>query len=132
MDADKKRAMFSEIFGEDLVDRIFGVRQETQELRLAPNKLFVRMYFMAHAPAEPQRWFAPVMPAEKPAKVWRSEALSDDTGHRVREERVGEQPQGGHWWLVNAKELNEWDAEAEKQRYLQWPAAWADEQLKRV
>lgn len=67
-------------------------------------------YFTAHAPAEPQEWFEPVM--EKAPRI--------DNPH-----------------LKNAldKQLRltaEWKAEREKQRLLQWPLAWAQEMVKRL
>lgn len=53
-------------------------------------------YFVAHAPPEPQGWFHPVM-----------------------EERRGKiNPHRGDL-------LAEWDAEFRRQKYAQWPIAWA-------
>jgi hypothetical protein len=64
----------------------------------------LRAYFMAHAPAEPQTWFSPVMPTEIPPL----RAMTDVENNHARAA---------------------WASTAEKQRQLQWPAAWADEQL---
>ena len=66
----------------------------------------VRQWFMAHAPAEPQPWFEPKMPPRP----------SPPESQRDRN-RAG-------------IALQEWGAEKRKQRLVQWPAAWADEQLK--
>lgn len=58
-------------------------------------------YFMAHAPAEPQYWFVPEMPP-------RPEAIIEDG------------------FCVNAKSLDDYDREYNRQRYIQWPRAWAN------
>jgi hypothetical protein len=62
----------------------------------------LREYFMAHAPAEPQKWFEPKMTTnrEPPFDL-----------------------------ACNFQEEIPWDREYQKQRCLQWPAAWADEQI---
>lgn len=69
----------------------------------------LRAYFMAHAPAEPQEWFEPVMP-EHPVP------LGLDRRITLEEER----------------QAMAWTQEQEKQRYVQWPAAWADEMIKQL
>ncbi len=61
-------------------------------------------YFMAHAPAEPQTWFEPVMATAKLPR----RAMTDSVRNLARAA---------------------WDREADKQRYLQWPMAWAEAQL---
>lgn len=61
------------------------------------NGMSLRDYFIAHAPAEPQPWFEPVMTTLRP-------------------------PNPGNM-------QNRWDYEYDKQRYIQWPAAWADAML---
>ena len=61
----------------------------------------LRDYFIAHAPAEPQCWFVPEMPP-------RPEAITEDGR------------------CVNAKSIDDYDREYNKQRFVQWPAAWAD------
>lgn len=65
------------------------------------NEITLKDYFMAHAQDEPQFWFVPEMPP-------RPEAIIED----VR--------------CVNAKSIDAWDAEYNKQRFIQWPAAWAN------
>ena len=66
-------------------------------------------YFMAHAPAEPQYWFVPEMPP-------RPEAIIVER------------------FCVNAKSLDDYDSEYNRQRFIQWPRAWAnimlDERMK--
>lgn len=68
--------------------------------------LSIRQWFMAHAPAEPQPWFEPKMPP-RPSP-----------------------PESQLDWNRAGIALQEWGAEKRKQRLVQWPAAWADEQLK--
>lgn len=127
-DADKKRAMFTEIFGEEMVNRLFGVREQRQELHLVPNKLFMRLFFMATAPAEPQPWFKPVMPTKRPGPHYMNEAR---TRHYFTWQDA-EKECGDCYVDINREASEAWDAEHARERYLQWPAAWADEQLKRV
>jgi hypothetical protein len=100
----------------------------------------LRDYFMAHAPAEPQPWFQPVMPMEAPTapqfprdltdaekrdqEVYLGDSMevSDMGQHRVR--AYHEQ----HAEYVKASRA--WKSEQDKQRFIQWPVAWADEMLK--
>jgi hypothetical protein len=101
----------------------------------------LRDYFIAHAPAEPQLWFQPAMPKppERPAYLDRKtlsdvalnelEAFNEDmilaediTTGDLR--RYAEQLEG------YLKASRAFSAEAEKQRYVRWPAAWADEMLR--
>ncbi len=70
--------------------------------------LSLRDYLIAHAPAEPQPWFDPVMPTPRPEPIG-NESTTD---------------------YLRRPDVRTWDWEQEKQRYIQWPAAWADEQLK--
>lgn len=96
----------------------------------------MRDYFMAHAPAEPQPWFVPLMP-EKPelpdpgrelsaedAAEWRrlDEFAAEEGNERVKAfcERRS----------VAWSERHAWETERDKQRYVQWPAAWADAMLR--
>jgi len=99
----------------------------------------LRDYFMAHAPAEPQPWFEPVMPTERPAAPKRPAEL---TGAERKElegwrEYLGtedlEQPRARAYaeaYEANRKSAAKWDAERAKQFYIQWPAAWADAMLR--
>lgn len=97
----------------------------------------LRDYFMAHAPAEPQSWFKPAMPAppEAPSAPknmtdeerheWGSVGEYSDyegcTSPRIR--AYGLAYKG--WWKAD----HAWGLIQEKQRHIQWPAAWADEML---
>lgn len=99
----------------------------------------LRAYFMAHAPTEPQRWFKPVLaglvatlpsPVTNPTDLekhepdgWRD---GDYSATDIQSERARE-------YAMAVEEFRKASAvysqELERQRYLQWPAAWADEQL---
>jgi hypothetical protein len=95
-------------------------------------------YFMAHAPAEPQSWFKPVMePAPKGVD------FPADMTYDERNEYHGWGEYLGTGDLkcprirayAEAVEAHEklrraWDAEFTKQHYIQWPRAWALEMLK--
>jgi len=65
----------------------------------------LRDYFIAHAPAYPQQWFLPEMPPQP------NEIIEDGL-------------------CTNSNEILAYDREYDKQRYIQWPSAWADEQIK--
>ena len=65
-------------------------------------------YYVAHAPAEPQFWFQPVMITKAPKKV-----SKDSPDHEINEARY-------------------WEEEKEKQRIIQWPLAWAREQIRQL
>jgi hypothetical protein len=78
-------------------DRLSGVSISEQ------TGMSLRDYFIAHAPAEPQSWFRPVMETSRPVPV------------RVPGKDV-----------LNETAIAAWDREESKQRYLQWPTAWAD------
>jgi hypothetical protein len=80
----------------------------------------IRDYFIAHAPAEPQPWFVPVM-SGRPLDVY-----VDGAGNQVPAPTLTS-PLAT---LKNRAELEAWGVEQVKQRYIQWPAAWADEMLK--
>jgi hypothetical protein len=98
--------------------------------------LTTREYFAAHAPADPQLWFKPTMPMPRP-KFPHWSSIQDE---KVREDvRVAmdcgtdpETPEGTafieHQGEVGAA-IDAWDSECERQRYIQWPATWADIQL---
>lgn len=100
----------------------------------------LRDYFIAHAPAEPQPWFEPVMPPKPKAPVvpaslladadvkweydcWREDCLDprDVRSPALREVLTAiEQAR---------RDESVWNCEWRKQQYIQWPAAWADAQL---
>lgn len=81
----------------------------------------LRDYFMAHAPAEPQPWFEPVMANECPPDKWQG-----DDGKIYESARQAENECGDCYSNVNEAVQDAWAAESQKQRYIQWPAAWAD------
>lgn len=102
----------------------------------------LRDYFIAHAPAEPQPWFEPVMKITCPEPI---PYPSDETAAERAEinrwmqkggiETVDDSKEPRARAYVHAREEHArasflWDAEHTKQRYVQWPAAWADEMLK--
>ncbi len=72
--------------------------------------LNLRDYFIAHAPAEPQGWFQPVMDSERPEPCWGDARPDDD-------------------YPINSGAIAAWDREKVRQKYIQWPAAWADAML---
>jgi len=85
----------------------------------------LRDYFIAHAPAEPQPWFQPVMPAECPPTVLMNEERTTTYANAIDAEREC----GDCFINVNEKTQAAWKAERNKQRYVQWAAAWADAML---
>lgn len=103
----------------------------------------LRDYFMAHAPAEPQDWFTAAMPTECPKRDYLNkqqltvEELSEyEYFHEyfpsvkaidLKTETVRNYAERA---LVTIAAERQWNAENAKQRYIQWPAAWADEMLK--
>lgn len=87
--------------------------------------LSIRDYFIAHAPAEPQQWFRPTMPpCPVPHLVGhdgRTYATTLDAERACGEDGFEDR---------NYEAINDWQRECAKQRYVQWPAAWADAMLK--
>lgn len=100
----------------------------------------LREFFAAHAPAEPQPWFEPTMlprpvpPADdlrsvlpdctededREAQSWRRDPCYDLCTKSPRlapYERAWED-----YWRAN----HAWSEEKKRQRYVQWPWAWAD------
>lgn len=67
------------------------------------NGMTLRDFFIAHAPTEPQPWFQPVMSTPAP-----------------------EQYSGA---CYEGSRLEKWHEEWSRQRYIQWPSAWADAML---
>lgn len=95
----------------------------------------LRDYFMAHAPEAPQPWFEPVMPpAPKVPKIAdiQDEAVREDVRRADDAGIDPETPEGlefAHQHREAALAYQRWDQERKKQRYIQWPAAWADAML---
>ncbi|NSX06045.1 hypothetical protein [Cupriavidus gilardii] len=95
----------------------------------------LRDYFIAHAPAEPQPWFEPVM-SPRPEFPAFTELSADDQRDwnselydYAPEECSAALRAYGEKRKAAEKAAREWDKECGKQRYIQWPAAWADAQL---
>lgn len=104
------------------------------------NTPTLREYFIASAPEHPQPWFKPAMPHE-PLEAptlfsdMTSEEREDNEAYRedmidvgaVRSNRLAahlrQRESWNHW-------MRAYNADIEKQRMVQWPSAWADEQLK--
>lgn len=104
--------------------------------------LSVRDYFIAHAPHEPQEWFQPAMP-EKPTRLYldkkeltQDEATEYDYFHeyfpsvKPNELKTAVLQAYAPRALASYEAERAWIRDAAKQRFVQWPAAWADEQLK--
>lgn len=92
----------------------------------------LRDYFIAHAPAEPQPWFQAVMP--EPCPSYSSGAAPDHLRDEIKkynsEDGCGGYSEEAEAWMKNARiRYSAWVYEADKQRFLQWPAAWADAML---
>ncbi len=99
----------------------------------------LRDYFIAHAPSEPQPWFEPRMPMPRPQRPQRPIDLT-------AEEKMDLEGWGDYYGteaLITPravaygtasdaveKEQRAWDAQATIERFIQWPAAWADAMLK--
>lgn len=122
---------------------VMGVTDPAERDRLyadAYNKavrgMTLRDYFIAHAPVEPQPWFEPTMP--KRPQFPDFGALPKEDQRDWNNERYDYEPEKcspalqayGEQHSMAIKAMHEWSKEYEKQRYVQWPGAWADEQLR--
>lgn len=95
----------------------------------------LRDYFMAHAPQTPQPWFEPVMPPAPKvpkASLIEDKAVRDDV--LAAEDACSDPltPEGLEFVRQQREATlayRDWDVERQKQRYIQWPAAWADAML---
>lgn len=110
------------------------------ELRRLASGMTLRDYFIAHAPAEPQRWFEPAMP---PAPRVPVPYIDLERGTPLYVELVSHIHQGNTEYEDLSPAAQEWadmrkaavtafeayERERAKQRYVQWPAAWADAML---
>lgn len=89
-------------------------------------KISLHDYFIAHAPDKPHPWFKPVMPP-RPVSVF----MSDDGKKKFFTYESAERECGEDGFHdLSWDEIVAWEKENTKQRYVQWPAAWADEMLK--
>lgn len=111
----------------------------------------LRDYFIAHAPAEPQPWFEPVMDTDRPVYTHiPSPSRPDDLTNEEHKEL--NKFYGGTNAATEAKQprvityltaieevrkqrdaaeaaVRRWEECKTRQRYIQWPAAWADAML---
>lgn len=97
-----------------------------------PTGMTLRDYLIAHAPAEPQTWFEPVMREPRPRTDYESapEHLRREVHAELMDNYdviVGKE--ASDWIKDRRKAAYAWDKERDKRRFLQWPAAWADAQI---
>lgn len=97
------------------------LQDDEDDQPLMASQATLRDYFAIHAPQEPVEWFEPVMKNPKPEEV-----LTDYQKELLSHERLNYR----NWCFENQEDLIAWDAEYERQRYLQWPWAYADAMLK--
>ncbi len=108
------------------------------QLILSSAGMSLRDYFIAHAPAEPQSWFEPVMPSAYPADPPFSSLTKEDQKD-WRDEKMDWAPEQCSAELIAYAKAREqarksrinWTKDIERERYLQWPFAWADAMLAR-
>jgi hypothetical protein len=118
--------------------------EDTMSTGFRPG-LSIRDYFIAHAPAEPQPWFRPVvsgrpMALAEPEEPENWSAVEQDEVDRwadneidakdIKSERARAFALAYDVYNSASIEVEDWQREHAKQRYIQWPAAWADEMLK--
>lgn len=91
----------------------------------------LRQYFMAHAPAAPQSWFEPVMALPCPPEPACTAEISQILSGRIIagwiSDSLIEELEGDCKLFAEARRrIWAWNIERDKQRFIQWPAAWAD------
>lgn len=101
----------------------------------------LRDYFIAHAPAVPQPWFKPVVPAQPaPAPMrpidWTAEENEHyDSWREDCRELVDIKSQRVQAYIASVTAAREarqaWADLCERETFLQWPGAWADEMVSR-
>lgn len=111
----------------------------------------LRAYLVAHAPAEPQAWFSPVIeqvaepepfaPGSWPAKLIES-AIAGDWSKAQIDEQLEMKIMDDKSQAEVARRINQIIEVhlrrksilegAERERYLQWPLAWADAMLEKL
>lgn len=107
---------------EDFLQEDEDFLQEDEDSQpLMASQATLRDYFAIHAPQEPYESFEPVMKNPRPEEV-----LTDYQKELLSHERLDYR----NWSFENQEDLNAWDAEYERERYLQWPWAYADAMLK--
>lgn len=99
--------------------------------------ILIRDYLIAHAPEHPQPWFKAAMPPcpqpMDPNHI-ESQIVRDDVKNALDACTDPHTREGAAWLLAQAErayEIERWQEDRTRETYLQWPAAWADEQLKR-
>ncbi len=111
----------------------------------------LRAYLVAHAPAEPQAWFQPVFPEvvepnpfpanSWPAKLidhavgsdWTQEQIDYQVGMQLVEEERVDEIKARIAQSIEARKQRKANIEnTERERYLQWPLAWADAMLEKL
>lgn len=104
------------------------------------TEITLRDYFIAHAPAEPQPWFKPVMPLrplrpnflkdltpEQRLRWGQLDYASDDLDEELADDPVLADFVKRDQQAIRAQ--HDHDIERAKQRYVQWPGAWASAML---
>lgn len=86
----------------------------------APSTL--REQLIVNAPSEPQSWFWPPIVSPCPTNRW----MSEDQQWEFANAREAEKKCGDNYLDINAEAIEQWHAEHNKQRQIQWPIAWAD------
>lgn len=98
----------------------------------------LRDYFIAHAPAEPQEWFRGQMPPPPRQRMAKPDDLTKEESEELAawgefiDAHDMKQPRArmiAEDWERHQKENAAWNRERTKQRFVQWPAAWADAML---
>lgn len=111
----------------------------------------LRAYLVAHAPAEPQEWFNPVIETiEEPepfaAGSWPANLIEDAVQNDRTQEQIDDQLQMHYLddkqrsevarrinGSIDALRRRKLILEGiERERYLQWPLAWADAMIERL
>jgi hypothetical protein len=126
--------MHADIAGLNISDE--DKARRIRHLSIMGQGMMVRDYFIAHAPSTPQFWFKPTMPP-CPAPMEPGDIVDEAVrAHATAALDCFTDPASGEaaLWIMERnkreEEIGAWRIEADKQRLLQWPAAWADEQLK--
>lgn len=99
--------------------------QNEQQMVQFAGGMSLRDYFIAHAPDHPHPWFTPVMPPCPDGSIW----VSDDGMRKYTNHADAFANEGDSCTRFNQDAIDAWTAERDKQRFVQWPAAWADAQL---
>lgn len=105
-----------------------AIKNDAGQFIIKPQTgMTLRDYFAAHAPSQPQPWFKPIV-SKCPERAWES----TDGSVKFASVQEAEKAMGefGEFHDANAEAIREWGNEFDKQQWLQWPFAWADEQIK--